>query len=159
MRGKIGTAAAPAASCRTRRRCSFMAGPLDAVGLRLARTCRLGMIVKPKTTIGEALRSYPDGRRARQSVIPPELVPRYSIRNAQDGQLSRSNKFPYVSLITFPFDQHRIFMWRALFWAEADPYRIVCPCNPQNGILKRYRTKTNTIWSSPNRRKNLLIGS
>jgi hypothetical protein len=39
--------------------------------------------------------------------------------------------------------------------AEADPYWIACPCNPQTGILKRYRTTLNTTWPSLNRRKDL----
>ena len=36
----------------------------------------------------------------------------------QDGQLGRFSRFPYVSLITLPFDPHEIFMCRIIPCAE-----------------------------------------
>jgi hypothetical protein len=36
----------------------------------------------------------------------------------QDCPLGRFNKFPYVSLITFTSDPHRLFMRQILFWVR-----------------------------------------
>jgi hypothetical protein len=51
---------------------------------------------------------------------PPELsgigAIFHPVSREQDCQLGRFNKFPYVSLITFAFDPHRIFMCQILFW-------------------------------------------